>query len=141
MRAILGLFAGMIAYVVSVLLIFLFFYWFFDKPMEWSYFIPIVTALLSISIASVSAEEVSESKKVGALLTVLIAGMWIIFVVIDVVGDVSDIFHAIIGQYKSDEIGAFEIFMFSFDKILSSKIFAVISFLVAGGSVEEFRKA
>ena len=140
MRAILGVLAGMAAYVVAIILSFLFFIWFFDKPAEWPYFIPIATALISISTAVGTADEVSGGKKAGAFLAILIAGMWIVFVVVDVVGDVSDILRAIAGRYEHGEVGAFEIFMASFDALLSSKIFAVISFLVAASSLEESRK-
>lgn len=139
MRALLGLAAGYVVYIVSVPLIFLFFYWFFDKPAEWSYFIPIATAIISIGCASGTAEEVSGGKKAGALLTVLIAGMWVMLVVVDVVGGVSDIWHGLVGHYEQGEVGVFEIFMFSFDSLLSSKIFAVVSVLVAGGSLEELK--
>ena len=81
----------------------------------------------------------SGGKKAGALLTVLIAGMWVMLVVVDVVGGVSDIWHGLVGHYEQGEVGAFEIFMFSFDSLLSSKIFAVVSVLVAGGSLEELK--
>ncbi|WP_019543838.1 hypothetical protein [Selenomonas bovis] len=135
MRAILGVLAGMAAYVVAIILSFLFFIWFFDKPADWPYFIPIATALISISTAVGTADEVSGGKKAGAFLAILIAGMWIVFVVVDVVGDVSDILRA-----EHDEAGIFEIFMAGFDTFLSSKIFAVVSFFVAASSLEESRK-
>lgn len=135
MRAILGVLAGMAAYVVAIILSFLFFIWFFDKPADWPYFIPIATALISISTAVGTADEVSGGKKAGAFLAILIAGMWIVFVVVDVVGDVSDILRA-----EHGEVGTFEIFMAGFDKFLSSKIFAVVSFFVAASSLEESRK-
>ena len=140
MRAILGILAGMVVYVISIFLVFLFFVWFFDKPEEWSYFIPIATAIVSIGCATGTADEVSDGKKSGALLTILIAGMWVVFVVVDVVGDVSDILYAIVGSYEQGEAGAFEIFMFGFDRLLSSKIFAVVSVLVACGSLEELKR-
>lgn len=135
MRAILGVLAGMAAYVVAIILSFLFFIWFFDKPADWPYFIPIATALISISTAVGTADEVSGGKKAGAFLAILIAGMWIVFVVVDVVGDVSDILRA-----EHGEVGTFEIFMAGFDTFLSSKIFAVVSFFVAASSLEESRK-
>ena len=97
--------------------------------------IPIATALISISTAVGTADEVSGGKKAGAFLAILIAGMWIVFVVVDVVGDVSDILRA-----EHGEVGTFEIFMAGFDKFLSSKIFAVVSFFVAASSLEESRK-
>lgn len=140
MRALLGLATGAIAYIVSVPLIFLFFYWFLDKPEEWPYFIPIVTALMSIGIAAGTAEEVSGSKKTGAVLTVLIGVMWVCFVVADIVGNVSDIIHAIMGHSDTSEAGAFDLFMIYFDTILSSKIFAVVSGLAAFGEFEEMKK-
>lgn len=42
---------GLVVYVISLTLILIFFMWFFDKPQEWSYLIPILTSLFALGIA------------------------------------------------------------------------------------------
>ena len=63
MRSLLGIIIGIFVYVIAAFLFLLFFYWFFDKPHEWSYFIPIATAAVSVGIAATTAETISDNKK------------------------------------------------------------------------------
>lgn len=140
MRSLVAIPAALLAYVISVILLFLFFIWFFDKPANWDYFIPIVTSFVAFVISEVTAEEISGNSKVAALVGVLIGIFWVVLVVADIFGNISDIVHAISDpqNYKAD-VGIWDMFLFYFDRILSSKIFATVSAICAVGALEEFK--
>lgn len=140
MRVLLSIPAALLTYVISVILLFLFFVWFFDKPQNWDYFIPIVTSFVAFVIAEVTAAEISGNHKAAALVGLLIGIFWGVLVVADIFGNVSDFIHAIIGsQDHKNDVGAWNVFLFYFDSILSSKIFATVSAICAVGSLEEFK--
>lgn len=140
MRSLVAIPAGLLAYVISIIIIFMFFIWFFDKPTNWDYFIPIVTSFMAFIIAEFTAEEISGNRKVAALVGILIGGFWVVLVVADIFGNISDFIHVIIGskEYKND-VGIWDMFLFYFDTILSSKIFATVSAICAAGSLQEFK--
>ena len=140
MRSLAAIPAGLLAYVISVIILCSFFIWFFDKPQNWDYFIPIVTSFVAFVIAEMTAEEISGSHKVAAFVGFLIGSFWVVLVVADIFGNVSDIIHAIIGsQDHKNDVGAWEMFLFYFDRILSSKIFATVSAICASGSIKEIK--
>ncbi len=140
MRALLSIPAALCAYVISVIILFLFFIWFFDKPQNWDYFIPIVTSFMAFVIAEATAEEISGNRKAAALVGLLIGIFWVVLVVADIFGIVSDFIHMIIGsQNHKVDVGVWDMFLFYFDTILSSKIFATVSAVCAFGELQEFK--
>ena len=140
MKSLIAIPAALLAYVISVIMLCLFFVWFFDKPANWDYFIPIVTSFMAFVIAEATAEGMSGNHKVAALVGILIGIFWVIVVVADIFGNISDIIHAIISpqNYKPD-VGIWDMFLFYFDTILSSKIFATVSAICAFGELKEFK--
>ena len=140
MRALVAIPAALLAYIISVMLLLLVFICFFDKPANWDYFIPIVTSFVAFVIAEVTAEEISGNSQVAALVGVLIGIFWVVLVVADIFGNISDIVHAISDpqNYKAD-VGVWDMFLFYFNRILSSKIFATVSAICAVGALEEFK--
>lgn len=140
MRSLVAIPAGLLAYVISVIIFCSFYIWFFDKPQNWDYFIPIVTSFMAFVIAEVTAEEISGNHKAAALVGLLIGIFWVVLVVADIFCNVSDFIHAIIGsQDHKNDVGAWDMFLFYFDSILSSKIFATVSTICAVGSLREFK--
>ena len=140
MRSLAAIPAGLLAYVISVIILCSFFIWFFDKPTNWDYFIPIVTSFVAFAIAVGTVEEISGNHKTAALVGLMIGIFWVVLVVADIFGNISDMIHPIMDpkNYKN-EVGAMDMFLFYFDRILSSKIFATVSAICAVGSLEEFR--
>ncbi len=140
MRSLAAIPAGLLAYVISVIILCSFFIWFFDKPQNWDYFIPIVTSFMAFVIAEATAEEISGNHKVASLVGILIGIFWVVLVVADIFGNVSDFIHAIIGsQDHKTDVGVWDVFLFYFDAILSSKIFATVSAICAAGDLQEFK--
>lgn len=126
-----GLIYALFGYVVSLALTVLFLYWWFDKPLEWRYFISIVSSLISIGVAYSITSEYSD-KRLSFIVMMIIAAFWIMFVLVDILGSIQEI----IGTISIDRM---DIVMIIVDKIISSKIFAVVSGLVAYFEYEEYR--
>lgn len=136
MRSLAAIPAGLLAYMISVIILCSFFIRFFDKPQNWDYFIPIVTSFMAFVIADVTAEEISGNRKTAALVGLLIGIFWVVLVVADIFGNVSDFIHATIGlQDHKTDVGIWDVFLFYFDAILSSKIFATVSAICAVGDL------
>ena len=131
MRVLLAVPVALIAYILSVVVLLVFFYWFFDKPAEWDYFIPITASLVSIAIAGGTAKDMAKSGKVESMVMGIIALFWIAVVVADIVGFASDIIDTLSG--KRVTMDDTDVFMFYLDHIMSFKIFAVVSCLCAFG--------
>lgn len=125
--------AALAGYAITVILSVLFWVWFFDKPWEWDYFIPIVTSVVSMSVAMGIAETFS-SKTTSKVVLFIIAAYWVIFAVANFIGDVQDIFSFILHEKNFEEV------FFSYDLVdifLSPNILAVTSVMMAMGHLEE----
>lgn len=72
---------GLIAYVISLVLILGFLSWFIDKPQDWDYFIPITTSLLALGIGVGVAESNGDSSA-GKFVASFVAFFWVAFVAI-----------------------------------------------------------
>ena len=131
MREIVSVPVALACYVISVVLILMFCNWFFDKPREWSYAIPIITSSCSFIIACVVAEDKLSSKTGAKITAVIIAAFWIVFVIADISGGINDIITALAG--KNPQPDTLDVLMFYVDVLLNSKIFAVVSCLLAAG--------
>ena len=133
-----GLIYALLGYVVSLALIVLFWYWWFDKPLEWRNFISIASALISIGVAYGILSEYSNDKRILVILLTIIATFWILYVLVDILGFLQDIYDVLTNQ-RSNNTGTMEIIMYIVDEIISSKIFAVVSGLVAYIEYKEYR--
>lgn len=118
-------------YIISVAIILALCNWFFDKPSEWSYAIPIITSSCSLAIACGVAEEKLSSKTGAKIASVIIAAFWILFVIVDISGGINDIITVLAG--KNPEPDTLDVIMFYIDVLLNSKIFAVVSCLFTIG--------
>jgi len=119
---------GLVLYVILVAVIFTFCLWFFDKPQDWPYLIPIITAFISLSIACDAAKNISSingAKILGGIVVVF----WIIFVVVDFAGTIQDIISALFGRSNTHD--SMDVIMFYVDAALNAKIFAVTSIFAA----------
>ena len=134
MRSIVLVPLGLVVYVISVVLIFAFWCWFFDKPQEWTWFIPITTASFSLAIPCGFLEENFHSPVSAALVTIIVASFWVLFVIVDIGGSIADL---VLGNTSVDNI---DILMLYIDTLLNSKIFAFISVCLAGGTYTNLKK-
>lgn len=133
-----GLLYALSGYVISLVLIVTFWYWWFDKPLEWRYFISITSSLASIVVASGILSEYSNDKRILVILLTIIATFWILYVLVDILGFLQDIYD-VLTNHRSNNTGTMEIIMYIVDEIISSKIFAVVSGLVAYIEYKEYR--
>lgn len=125
---------GLVVYCLAVVLIFVFWCWFFDNPQEWDWFIPIVTSSFSLAIVCSFIEDKFKSYLSNVIISGLVAAFWICFVVVDVYGTVESF---ITGDFSMDNV---DVLMFYLDKLLSSKIFAVMSVIMFFGNLGEYKK-
>lgn len=133
MREVISVPVALLCYVISVVVILAFCNWFFDNPREWTYAIPIITSSCSLAIACYVAEEKLSSKTGAKLTAVIVATFWILFVIVDISGDLNDIVAVLAG--KNLEPDALDVIMMYVDVLLNSKIFAVVSCLLAAGQI------
>ena len=133
MRDVISVPIALLCYVVAVAIILALCNWFFEKPSEWSYVIPIITSTFSFALAYVVAEEKFSSKAGAKITAVIIAAFWIIFVVVDISGSIDNLIRVLAG--KNIEPDALDVIMMYVDVLLNSKIFAVVSCLLAAGQV------
>ena len=129
-----GLLYALSGYVISLVLIVTFWYWWFDKPLEWRYFISIISSLASIVVASGIAS--GYGKKMSFIVVAIIAAFWILFVVVDIVGLLQDIYSVL--NNKRTDTGTMDIIMYVVDEIVSSKAFAIVSGLMAFNEYKEY---
>lgn len=122
LRAIISVPVALLCYVFFIVVTSIFCKWFFDRPEEWPYLIPIITSFFPMFMACIIAEEKFSSKSGAKITAIIIAAFWIIFVVADITGIFDDI------------IAVLMLFM---DVLLNSKIFAVVSCIVASMFVKE----
>ena len=132
-----GLIYALLGYVVSLALIVLFWYWWFDKPLEWRIFISIASSLISIGVAYGILSEYSNDKMISFIVMAIIAAFWILFVVVDILGFFQNAIDTI--NNKPINADAMDIVMYIIDEIISSKIFAVISGIAAYFEYQECR--
>ena len=119
---------GLVIYVISFALASIFLYWFFDRPQDWSYVIPIFTSFISLGIAHGVVEEYFG--KISARATIwIVAGFWIFMVAADIFGFMNDIAGVIQGTYQEEDPGFVDVV----NALLSTKIYAVTSALLAFG--------
>ena len=123
---------GLVAYVISLVLFLIFFLWFFDKPNEWSIVIPTLTSLFALSIA-MAAAETNGGKGTGRTVAFIVAFFWAAFVVIDLLSGASDIIQIITGRGFFDLNDDTSVLMTLIDGAWSSKVCAVVSFIMASG--------
>lgn len=135
LREIVSVPVALVSYVIFVALILVFCNWFFDKPSDYPYLIPIITSSFSIGLACMVAEEKLNSKAGAKITAIIIAAFWIIFVIVDLSGSVKDIIDALTGKELQPD--ALDIIMMYVDILLNSKIFAVISCLFAAGQFND----
>lgn len=119
----------LVCYVISVIVIFALCNWWFDRPENWPYVIPIITSLFSIGIVAGIAEEKLSDKAAAKIAIMIIAAFWVLVVIADVTGTIGDIVNAVSG--KDPEPDALDIFVTLLDGLLNAKIFAVVSCLMA----------
>lgn len=130
MREMIAVPSALVCYVIFVALIFAFCNWSFERPADWQYGIPIITSMFSFAGACGVAEKLSSST--GAKITaMLIAAFWVVFVIADVTGTITDVVNALEGQ--NSEVDSTDIIMEFVDGLLNAKIFAVVSCLLAAG--------
>ena len=125
---------ALVCYVIAVVLISLFCQWFFDRPEDWPYLIPIITAGFSMAAAVGVAEEKFDSKPSAKVVAIIIAAFWVVFVIVDVAGGIQDLINFLAG--KDPDPDALDVIMLYVDVLLNSKIFAVVSCLLAAGQNE-----
>ena len=77
------------------------------------------------------AEEKLSSKAGAKITAVIVAAFWIIFVVVDITGNLQDFVTVLAG--KNPKPDTIDVIMFYVDVLLNSKIFAVVSCLLAAG--------
>ncbi len=128
MRELIAIPIGLVIYVILVAVIFSFCLWFFDKPHEWPYLIPILTAFISLSFACDVARNIS-SQNGAAILGAIVVAFWIIFIIVDFAGTIQNFIAALFGQSTSYD--SLDALMFYIDAALNAKIFAVISIIAA----------
>ena len=130
LREVVGVPVALVCYVIFVALIFSFCNWSFERPADWPYGIPIITALFSMGGACGVAEKISSSA--GAKITaILIAAFWVLFVIADMTGTVNDFLNVLAGNNPNPD--AADIIMQLVDGLLNAKIFAVTSCILASG--------
>ena len=124
---------GLVIYLLFVALILAFCMWFFDKPHEWPYAIPIIISFFSLAITCGILDNFA--KGLGTVVAFIVAALWIAFIVIDVKGDIQDIIGFFQGEMQTmDEM---DMIMMYVDGVLNAKIFAVVSGIFAFGSSKE----
>ena len=131
MRDVISVPVALLCYVIAVAIILALCNWFFEKPSEWPYAIPIITSAFSFALACFVAEEKFSSKAGAKITAVIIAAFWVVFVFVDISGSIEDLIHILAG--KNIEPDALDIIMTYIDVLLNSKIFAVVSCLLAAG--------
>ena len=137
MREVVSVPVALVCYVIFVVLILAFCNWFFDRPAEWPYLIPIVTSSFSLAVACGIAEEKLNSKAGAKITALLVAAFWILFVIADISGTVNDFIAVLAGE--DIETDVLDVIMFYVDVLLNSKIFAVVSCLLAAGQFNNSR--
>lgn len=125
---------GLVIYCLLVILIFGFWCWFFDKPQEWDWFIPITTSMMSLGGTNGFLEEKFKSPTSGVIVAGLVVAFWVIFVFVDIFGTVSSF---VTGDFRMDNV---DVLMFYLDKLLNSKIFAVVSAIIFLGIWDDYKK-
>ncbi|MBR1421245.1 MAG: hypothetical protein IJ575_09380 [Selenomonadaceae bacterium] len=119
---------GLVIYVISFALASIFLYWFFDRPQDWSYVIPILTSFTSLIIACETIR--GKFGNISATITAwIVAGFWIFMVAADIFGFMNDIAGVIQGTYQEEDPGFVDIV----NALLNTKIYAVTSALLAFG--------
>ena len=134
MREIISVPVALVCYVIFVVLILAFCNWFFDKPGDWPYVIPIVTSSFSLGGACVIAEEKLSSKSGAKITAMIVAAFWILFVIVDITGNINDVITALAGENPKPD--TLDVIMFYVDVLLNAKIFAVVSCLLAAGQTK-----
>jgi len=137
LREVISVPVALVSYIIFVVLILAFCNWFFDRPGDWPYLIPIITSSFALGGACNIAEEKMSSKAGAKITAIIIAAFWIIFVIADITGNVQDIISVLAG--KNPQPDTLEIIMFYVDVLLNSKIFAVVSCLLAAGQINDYK--
>lgn len=129
MRDIISIPVALVGYFISVVVILLFCNWFFDKPQDWPYLIPIINSSFSLGIAYFIANDLFNSRGGAKATVLLIAIFWVVFVIVDITGNIREIVDIFSGNHpQKDHI---DFIMFCIDVLLNSKIFAAVSALFA----------
>lgn len=121
----------LVCYILFVILFLVLCNWFFDRPAEWPYVIPIIVSSFSLGGACVVAEEKLSSKSGAKITAMIVAAFWILFVIVDITGNINDVITVLAGKNPSPD--TLDIIMFYVDVLLNAKIFAVVSCLLAAG--------
>ena len=135
MREVISVPVALVCYIIFVALILAFCNWFFDKPSEWSYVIPIITSSFSFAGACSIAEDKMSSKTGAKITAIIIAAFWILFVIADITGSVQDIISVLAGEHPKQD--TLDVIMFYVDVLLNAKIFAVVSCLLTAGVIND----
>jgi len=122
---------ALVCYILFVILFLVLCNWFFDRPAEWPYVIPIIVSSFSLGGACVVAEEKLSSKSGAKIAAMIVAAFWILFVIVDITGNINDVITVLAGKNPSPD--TLDIIMFYVDVLLNAKIFAVVSCLLAAG--------
>lgn len=125
---------ALVCYVFFVILFLMLCNWFFDRPADWPYIIPIIVSSFSLAGACVIAEEKLSSKSGAKITAMIVATFWILFVIVDITGNINDVITVIAGKNPSPD--ALDVIMFYVDVLLNAKIFAVVSCLLAAGQTK-----
>ena len=131
MRAVASVPIALVCYVFFVALFLVLCNWFFDRPADWPYVIPIIVSSFSLAGACAVAEEKLSSKAGAKITAMIVAAFWILFVIVDLTGNLNDIVTILAG--KNPKPDTLDVIMFYVDVLLNSKIFAVVSCLLAAG--------
>ena len=131
MRAVASVPIALVCYVFFVVLFLVLCNWFFDRPADWPYVIPIIVSSFSLAGACAVAEEKLSSKAGAKITAMIVAAFWILFVIVDLTGNLNDIVTILAG--KNPKPDTLDVIMFYVDVLLNSKIFAVVSCLLAAG--------
>lgn len=75
------------------------------------------------------AEEKFSSKAGAKITAMIVAAFWILFVIVDITGNLQDLVMVLAG--KNPRPDTLDVIMFYVDVLLNSKIFAVVSCLLA----------
>lgn len=122
---------ALVCYILFVILFLVLCNWFFDRPAEWPYVIPIIVSSFSLGGACVVAEEKLSSKSGAKITAMIVVAFWILFVIVDITGNINDVITVLAGKNPSPD--TLDIIMFYVDVLLNAKIFAVVSCLLAAG--------
>ena len=120
---------ALVCYVFFVVLFLVLCNWFFDRPADWPYLIPIIISSFSLGGACMVAEEKFSSKAGAKITAMIVAAFWILFVIVDITGNLQDLVMVLAG--KNPRPDTLDVIMFYVDVLLNSKIFAVVSCLLA----------